>query len=143
PGLPRPFRIPGCSTAAAAQAGGRPFARAVGAALWAYDMTGGARIGKLHRRLSKAETVAHMPDLDTASLAAGFLYYDARVDDARLTLAVVKTAASRGAVAANYVEATGLLHDDSGGRVAGAVLTDRLTGRVLEARAGVVVNAAG
>jgi len=145
---PLPFLIPVFGTGAAGQAGARAFARAIGAALWAYDMTGGARIGKLHRRLSKAETVAHMPDLDTASLAAGFLYYDARVDDARLTLAVVKTAASRGAMAANYVEATGLLRhdsggDDSGGRVAGAVLTDRLTGRVLEARAGVVVNAAG
>ena len=49
--------------------------------------------------------------------------------------AVVKTAASRGAAVANYVEATGLLHHAE--RVDGAVLTDRLTGRTLEARAGV------
>src|SRR2546425_6816755 len=138
---PLPFLIPVFGTGAAGQAGARAFARAIGAALWAYDMTGGARIGKLHRRLSKAETVAHMPDLDTASLAAGFLYYDARVDDARLTLTVVKTAASLGAVAANRVEATGLLR--SSGRVEGAVLTDRLTGRQLETRAAAVVNAAG
>jgi glycerol-3-phosphate dehydrogenase len=148
---PLPFLIPVFGTGTAGQAGARAFARAIGAALWAYDVTGGARIGKLHRRLSKAETIAHMPDLDTASLAAGFLYYDARVDDARLTLAVVKTAAARGAVVANYVEATGLVHQDIGGRVGespagrvtGAVITDRLAGRVLQARAGVVVNAAG
>ena len=82
-----------------------------------------------------------MPDLDGRRLAAGFLYYDARVDDARLTLTVVKTAASLGAVAVNQAEATGLLRE--GGQVSGAVLTDRLTGRRIEARAGVVINAAG
>src|SRR5437667_255924 len=97
----------------------------VGTALWMYDATGGARIGKLHKRLSKREALELMPDLDGRKLAAGFLYYDARVDDARLTLTVVKTAASLGAVAANRVEATGLLR--SSGRVEGAVLTDRLT----------------
>ena len=47
-------------------------------------------------------------DLD---LAAGFLYYDARVDDARLTLAVARTAVTEGAVAVNYTEVTGLRHE--------------------------------
>jgi len=53
----------------------------------------------------------------------------------------VKTAASLGAVTVNRVEGTGLLR--TGGQVEGAVLTDRLTGRQLETRAGVVINAAG
>jgi glycerol-3-phosphate dehydrogenase len=157
---PLPFLIPIFGTGIAGNAGARAIARAMGTALWMYDMTGGARIGKLHRRLSKAETVARMPDLDTRRLAAGFLYYDARVDDARLTLAVVKTAAAHGAVAANYVEATGLVHQGQetagpvgdmnrrrvGGvdsPVIGAVLTDRRTGARIEARSAVVVNAAG
>src|SRR5437870_6233584 len=42
-----PFLIPVFGTGAAGQAGARAFARAIGAALWAYDVTGGARIGKL------------------------------------------------------------------------------------------------
>jgi glycerol-3-phosphate dehydrogenase len=121
-----------------------------------YDATGGARIGKLHKRLSKREALELMHDLDGRKLAAGFLYYDARVDDARLTLTVVKTAASLGAAVANRVEATGLLRSGpaaggagagppagAGGRIAGAVLTDRQTGRRIESRASVVVNAAG
>jgi glycerol-3-phosphate dehydrogenase len=141
---PLPFLVPVFGTGAAGQAGARAFARAIGAALWMYDVTGGARIGKLHRRLSRAQTLALMPDLDARRLAAGFLYYDARVDDARLTLAVVKTAAAAGAVVANYVEAAGLLHGaGADGRVSGVELTDIRTGRGLEARAGVVVNAAG
>jgi len=138
---PLPFLIPLFAAGVAGQARARARARGVGTALWIYDVTGGARIGKLHKRLSKREALELMPDLDGRKLAAGFLYYDARVDDARLTLMVAKTAASLGAVTVNRVEATGLLR--TGGRVGGAVLTDRLTGRRLETRAGVVVNAAG
>ena len=138
---PLPFLIPVFASGVAGQARARAYARGVGTALWMYDATGGARIGKLHKRLSKRETLELMPDLDGRRLAAGFLYYDARVDDARLTLTVVKTAASLGAVTVNRVEATGLVRD--GSRVSGAVLTDRLTGRRIEARASVVVNAAG
>jgi glycerol-3-phosphate dehydrogenase len=138
---PLPFLIPVFGTGGADKAKARALAGALSAALWIYDATGGARIGKLHRRLSRAETVAHMPDLDPTRLAAGFLYYDARVDDARLTLAVTKTAASAGAVVVNYVEATGLRREE--GRVAGAELVDRLDGRGLTVQAGVVVNAAG
>ncbi|HLF41560.1 MAG TPA: glycerol-3-phosphate dehydrogenase/oxidase [Acidimicrobiia bacterium] len=138
---PLPFLIPIFGTGTAAQAGARAYARAIGAALWLYDATGGARIGKLHRRLSRQQTLEHMPDLDASRLAAGFLYYDARVDDARLTLSVVKTAAGHGTVAANYVTATGLRRE--GAAVRGATVTDRLTGRSFEISAGVVVNAAG
>jgi glycerol-3-phosphate dehydrogenase len=138
---PLPFLIPVFASGVAGQAKARAYARGIGTALWMYDATGGARIGKLHKRLSKREAMELMPDLDGRRLAAGFLYYDARVDDARLTLTVTKTAASLGAVTANRVEATGLLRES--GLVAGAVLTDRLTGRRIEARASVVINAAG
>jgi glycerol-3-phosphate dehydrogenase len=138
---PLPFLIPVFASGTAGRTGARAYARAIGMALWMYDVTGGARIGKLHRRLSRAETLERMPDLDGERLAAGFLYYDARVDDARLTLAVVKTAASHGAVVANYVEATGLRH--RGDQVVGATLTDRLGGAALEVDAKTVINAAG
>src|SRR5687768_16230292 len=37
--------------------------RALGTAMWTYDLTGGARIGKLHERLKKAEALAYMPTL--------------------------------------------------------------------------------
>jgi glycerol-3-phosphate dehydrogenase len=140
---PLPFLIPVFASGVAGLARARAYARGVGTALWMYDATGGARIGKLHKRLSKREALELMPDLDGRKLAAGFLYYDARVDDARLTLTVVKTAASLGAVVANRVEATGLRRESAGGRIDGAVLTDRLTGRRMETRAAVVINAAG
>src|SRR6266540_5436443 len=39
-------------------------ARALGSAMWMYDLTGGLRIGKLHKRLRRDAALAHMPTLD-------------------------------------------------------------------------------
>jgi glycerol-3-phosphate dehydrogenase len=115
-------------------------ARALGSAMWMYDLTGGARIGKLHKRLDKAEAVAHMPTLPADRLAGAYLYYDAAADDARLTLTIVRTAVlDHGAVAANHADVVGLLHDDD--RAAGAVI--EADGQRIEVRARSVVNAAG
>ena len=92
-------------------------ARALGSAMWMYDLTGGARIGKLHKRLKKAQAVAHMPTLPEERLAGAYLYYDAAADDARLTLTILRTAAlDHGAVVANHAAVVELLHDDGQAR---------------------------
>ncbi len=102
--------------------GSRAASRAVGTALWMYDLTGGARIRRVHSRLSAEATAARVPALRRSRLTAGYLYYDAHADDARLTLAVLRTAAlDHGAVAANHVRVTGLLRDGAG-RVAGVTV---------------------
>jgi len=130
---PLPFLVPSY--------GSRTRMRAVSSALWLYDLAGGFRIGRLHRRLSTGDAMAHSPSLRTDGLIGAHLYLDAQADDARLTLAVVRTAVlDHRAVAANHVAVTGLL-SGTGGRVAGASL--RADGRELEVRASVVVNAAG
>src|SRR3954468_2445207 len=74
----------------------RRIARIVGTSMWLYDFTGGARIGKLHEKLTTAEAQQHVPTLRADRIAYGFLYYDARADDARLTLTVARTAAQYG-----------------------------------------------
>ncbi|HTZ09323.1 MAG TPA: FAD-dependent oxidoreductase, partial [Acidimicrobiales bacterium] len=90
-------------------------ARAYATALTLYDLTGGLRIGRRHRRIDRAEAVAHLPTLRTDALVAGFVYYDARADDARLTLTVARTAAlDHGAVVANYAGVVELLADGAG-----------------------------
>ncbi len=122
-------------------------------ALWLYDLCGGARIGHLHRRVTSGDVLAHLPTLRPDRLTGGFVYHDARVDDARLTLAVVATAVlDHGAVAANYAPVTTLVKEASG-RVAGARVAPRrmVAGggndpgvpEEIEVRASVVVNAAG
>src|SRR5205807_1554196 len=98
-------------------------ARAYSVALWLYDLTGGLRIGKRHRRIGVDETLAHMPTLRPDRLVAGFVYYDAEADDARLTLTLARTAAlDFGAAVATYAPVTGF-HQDGSGRVDGAVVS--------------------
>ena len=87
-------------------------ARALGSAMWMYDLTGGARIGKLHKRLKKAKaarpTCRRSP---RSGWPAAYLYYDAAADDARLTLTILRTAAlDHGAVVANHASVVELLH---------------------------------
>jgi glycerol-3-phosphate dehydrogenase len=95
-------------------------ARALGSAMWMYDLTGGLRIGKIHRRLGGEAARAHMPTLNER-LSWAYLYYDAQADDARLTLAIARTAAlDFGATVVNHATVTGLVK--SGGRVVGATV---------------------
>jgi glycerol-3-phosphate dehydrogenase len=145
---PLPFLIPLFGREGVVNKG---VARAYATALWLYDAAGGWRIGKRHRRIDRAETLSHLPTLRTDHLVAGFLYYDARADDARLTLAVARTAAiDHGAVVANYTEVTDLLHDASGA-VTGAHVRPVAPGDgeahggigEFDVRASVVVNATG
>jgi glycerol-3-phosphate dehydrogenase len=118
----------------------RRIARLLGATMWMYDLTGGLRIGKLHKRISKEEALRAMPTLRSDNVAASYIYYDAHADDARLTLTIAQTAADNGAVLANYAALTGFVKDDAG-RVTGA--TVRADGSELTVRAPVVVNATG
>src|SRR5690606_7295515 len=112
--------------------------RALGSAMWMYDLTGGVRIGKLHRRLRRDDALAHMPTLDER-LAWAYLYYDAQADDARLTLAVARTAAlDFGATIVNHAAVTGLIKEGDRGR--GAPVD---AGHEIEARARVGANATG
>ncbi|HEV2758123.1 MAG TPA: glycerol-3-phosphate dehydrogenase/oxidase [Acidimicrobiales bacterium] len=121
--------------------GSRARMRGVSSALWLYDLVGGFRIGKLHRRLSTEDALAHTPSLRTDGLVGAHLFLDAQADDARLTLAVLRTAVlDHRAVAANHVPVTRLLRR-ADGRVAGASVD--VDGQEVEVRASVVVNAGG
>src|SRR5580698_3379445 len=87
-------------------------ARSYSTALWLYDLTCGLRIGARHRRVGQDEALAPLPTLNTEHLVAGFLYFVARADDARLTLTLARTAAlEHGAVPANYTDVVGLTRD--------------------------------
>ncbi len=119
----------------------RKLARLLGSAMWAYDLTGGARIGKLHKRLSADEAIRHFPTVKPERMNSAYLYYDARTDDARLTLTLARTAAiDHGAQIANGVAMEGVIHDEAG-RV--RAIEASADGRRFAVRARVVVNATG
>ena len=118
----------------------RKIARALGSALWMYDITGGARIGRIHRRLRKKKALAHMPTMPSQRLASAYIYYDAQADDARLCLSVAFTAADHGAVVVNRCAVTAITRDASG-RANGVSV--RCDGESFDVSAKVVINAAG
>ncbi|NBV81968.1 MAG: FAD-dependent oxidoreductase, partial [Actinobacteria bacterium] len=119
----------------------RKIARALGSALWMYDLTGGWRVGKLHRRLRAKKALAHMPTMNAEKLSSAYLYFDAEADDARLTLAIIRSAIERGAAVANYCGVTALKKNDAS-KVVGASVTTH-EGESFDVNARVVVNATG
>jgi glycerol-3-phosphate dehydrogenase len=110
--------------------------------LTAYDLLAGfgGDIGR-HTVLSRDQMLEAEPLLSPEGLQGGFRYFDCVVNDARLTLTTVRSATEEGALALNYVEATGVRRD--GDRVSGIIFRDTLDGKEGEVRAGVVVNATG
>jgi glycerol-3-phosphate dehydrogenase len=117
----------------------RRLARALGLGLWQYDLTGGARLG-WHKRLDTDQVLARLPQLRRDEIAAGYLYWDAWVDDARLALTLARTAAlDHGAAVATYTRLVGVGRTD--GRVTGAVL--EADGRKIDVACDGVVNACG
>lgn len=107
--------------------------------LWTYDIAGGWREGVLHQKLSKEEVLSHCSTFKGENLDGGYMYYDARADDARLTLALARTAAHHGAVVLNGAKVTEVTR--SGGTVSGIIA--EIDGREVAASARVVVIATG
>jgi len=114
---------------------------ALSAGLTLYDFLA-LRRGRRHRRLSASGLVGQEPLLSGADLAGGALYADASTDDARLTLENVLDAGDLGAIAVSRLTLESRVRAPSGAAV-GAALRDVETGRVLEVRARVTIDATG
>jgi glycerol-3-phosphate dehydrogenase len=94
------------------------------------------------RLLSRNRTLELFPELEQSSLTGAAVFEDGQMyHTARLVLAFVQSAVERGAVAANYLQASRFLWE--GRRVRGVRAVDRLTGDEIEIRARLVLNAAG
>jgi glycerol-3-phosphate dehydrogenase len=91
--------------------------------------------------LSRRQTLACLPTARPDGLKGGVKYWDGQFDDARLALALARTAAAQGALLVNYCAAEGLIHEK--GKVAGLHCRDTETGRPFELHARCVVNATG
>ncbi|SES22717.1 glycerol-3-phosphate dehydrogenase [Lentzea xinjiangensis] len=113
----------------------------VGAGVMLYDSIGGAGAVPMHRHLSRRRMAAVGPSLDSDAFAGAIRYYDAQVDDARLVLTLVRTAAQHGATVLSRARVTSLLR--SGGRVTGASVRDEVSGVTHVVRARRVISATG
>lgn len=92
--------------------------------------------------LSRDDTLAFIPTLKTDGLRGGVQYFDGQFDDARLLIALARTAARQGAALVNYARVDRLKRSTAG-FVEGVVATDLEGGTELELQAKVVINATG
>jgi glycerol-3-phosphate dehydrogenase len=142
PNLVRPLAFYYCAYLGSKDTPGR-----VKIALTLYDLLGNAfskyKLPR-HRILTPEQLAEREPTMRTQDMALAGLYYDCNVDDARLTLEVIKEARDLSggrSLALNYVEAVRTVTEE--GRVSGIELRDRLTGSNLTVRTRCVVNATG
>jgi glycerol-3-phosphate dehydrogenase len=117
--------------------------RKLQAGMWLYDGLSLFRNISRHRMLARDAARQEEPHLRTDGLVGAAVYYDASVDDARLTLANARGAHEAGAAVVPYAEVVGFLRDGNG--LAGARVRDCLLDGAdsVEVRARVVLNATG
>ncbi|MDE2565864.1 MAG: glycerol-3-phosphate dehydrogenase/oxidase [Burkholderiales bacterium] len=112
-----------------------------GLGLKAYDALAGARGLGSTEWLGTRRALELLPGVQPRGLWGGVRYWDGQFDDARLALALARTALARGALVVNHCPAVGLRRE--GGRVTGVQVRDAETGETATLRARCVVNAAG
>lgn len=112
-----------------------------GMGLKAYDtLAGAAGLGPTEL-LSRQQALTCLPGVRDAGLKGGVKYWDGQFDDARLALALARSAAAQGALLLNYCPVIGLLHEQ--GRVAGVRYQAEELDSPGEIQARCVVNATG
>ncbi len=113
----------------------------IGAGLVLYDSLGGHEGLPRHRHLTRRGALKIAPALKKDALVGAIQYYDAKVDDARHTLTVARSAAAMGAAVASNARVVGFLRE--GERVTGVRVRDQLGGEEIDVRSREVVNATG
>jgi glycerol-3-phosphate dehydrogenase len=109
--------------------------------LMLYDLLAGRGNIERSRLLPLRRLEQELPELRRRDLLGGLEYYDAQMDDARLCIEVLRTAAIHGAAIANYIEAIGF--ERHGGTITGVQVRDHLGGEDFHITARQVVNATG
>lgn len=111
-----------------------------------YDaLAQGSRLGK-SQCVSRKTLLKESPMVQHNKLCGGVRYWDAQFDDARLAVALARTAIQAGATILNYCQVMQFLKSDTrsaDGQVNGVLVEDQETNRRFPVYGKCVVNAAG
>jgi glycerol-3-phosphate dehydrogenase len=115
-----------------------------GLGLKLYDLlAGGAGLGRTEF-LSRSEALRALPGVNEQGLKGGVKYWDGQFDDARLALALARSAEAAGAHVLNYAKVTGVSQSAGGDSPLSTVdVSDRRGGGSFQLQARCVVNATG
>ena len=116
-----------------------------GVGLKMYDaLAGKAGLGATEF-LNTSQTQRYLPTLKKNGLKGGVKYWDGQFDDARLALALARSAAKEGALLVNYCKVTKLIHE--AGKLVGLKCQDQEigqeAGKKYNIEASCIVNATG
>ena len=106
-----------------------------------YDFLAGVKKEERKSMLDTKRLLALEPKFKQDGLVGGGRFVEYRSDDARLTIEVMKEAASQGATVINYAKVTDFIYKD--GKVIGVQIVNQVNGQVSEIRAKKIVNASG
>jgi glycerol-3-phosphate dehydrogenase len=112
-----------------------------GAGLKAYDLLAGRGGLGGSRWVGRDEALRLAPTLRPDRLRGGVVFEDGQFDDARMSIALLRTFLDLGGMALNYFAVTALIKE--AGRVAGVVARDEETRAEFRIKASAVVNATG
>jgi glycerol-3-phosphate dehydrogenase len=112
------------------------------AGVLAYDLLSLDKSLPRHRMLTPAAALAHAPGLDASGLKGAALFYDAQIEYAeRLAIENALAARAHGATVLTYARVERLMVE--GDAVRGVEFKDLRGGTTHEARASIILNAAG
>ncbi len=76
----------------------------MGLGMWLYDVLSLFQAPEIHKKLEANETISTQSELKASNLVGSYIYYDAYMDDDRLTIETIRSASSFGAVIGNYLK---------------------------------------
>ena len=106
-----------------------------------YDLLSGKLSLGDTQILSKKETIAHLPTINTEKLSGGILYFDGQFDDSHLAIELAATAINKGATIINYCKAIGFVKTND--KITGVACIDVVSEKKYTLKTKVVVNATG
>ena len=112
-----------------------------GAGLKAYDLLAGRLNLAKSKFLSVDETIKEIPNVQQDGLRGGIRYHDGQFDDARMAIALARTAADKGAAVLNQCAVVALEKTD--GHITGVKVHDKVSDAEFSVKARVVINACG
>lgn len=114
-----------------------------GAGLTLYDlMAHRSGLGRT-RFLGRSQTLQALPGVSSTGLKGGVQYWDGQFDDARLALALARTAEVAGAKVLNHAAVDSIRPSEGPGGMARVTVVDAVSSRRFEVQARCVVNATG
>ncbi|HRB92370.1 MAG TPA: glycerol-3-phosphate dehydrogenase/oxidase, partial [Chitinophagales bacterium] len=113
----------------------------LGIGLSGYDYLTGESSMPKHSEIELEEIKEKFPQLKTDSMLGGFVYYDAKTNDARLTNEVIQEATDLGAVAINYFELIEFKKNENS--ISSIICKDKISNFTQQIKSKVFISATG